>query len=153
MWLKSDAFLIGGALPKRHTHLGEHISPSLRWGDIPDTALELIVVMEDLDTTPIPTVHWLVYKISGDEPGLPEALPKQGKLEDPSGALQGKNSFGAIGYQGPTIEKGAKAHRLRITLYAIKKELDVPAELRREALERVIQNQVVDQVSIECLSA
>ena len=149
MRLRSEAFLSGGEIPKRHTGDGEDFSPSLRWDGVPANAIELAVVVDDPDASASsPLVHWVVYKIPGEDEGIPEGVPPQPKLEDPTGAAQGKNAFGSIGYRGPLPPKGAGQHRYRFTLYALKKELTVPAGIDLAALRKAMDPHVLEKAEL-----
>ena len=67
-------------------------------------------------------MHWVIYKIPPDAKGLPEGVPAKPKLEEPAGALQGKNSWTSgqtIGYRGPLPPPKHGRHRYFFRLYAL----------------------------------
>jgi Raf kinase inhibitor-like YbhB/YbcL family protein len=149
MRLRSEAFLSGGAIPRRHTGDGEDISPSLRWDKIPERAVELAVIVDDPDAPgEKPWVHWLIYKISADEVGIPEGVQKVTKPDEPFGALQGKNSWGTTGYRGPLPPKGHGLHHYRFRLYALDKELSLPADTDKETLLKAMEGHVLGTVEL-----
>jgi Raf kinase inhibitor-like YbhB/YbcL family protein len=114
------------SVPKRYTNDGENLSPPLNWSGVPEQAKELALVVEDPDAPRAqPFVHWVLYKIPADSPGLPEGLPHQTKLADPPGVLQGVNSFDKIGYDGPAPPRGLGAHHYHFRLFALDQSLDV----------------------------
>ena len=80
--------------------------------------------MDDPDAPGGVFTHWVIFNISSDSRELPEAVPTQAQL--PSGALQGKNDFGRIGYGGPCPPSG-RPHRYLFTLYALDQPLGLKA--------------------------
>ncbi len=144
--LRSEAFLSGGAIPRRHSGDGENISPSLKWDRIPDRALELALTMENKKTS---ALHWIMYKIPADEVGVPEGIPATAKLEEPYGALHGKNSFGVPGYKGPSITKESGSSQYRFTLYVLDKELTLSADADKDALLRAMQGHILGSTTLD----
>jgi Raf kinase inhibitor-like YbhB/YbcL family protein len=141
--LRSEAFLSGGSIPRRHTGDGEDLSPSLRWENLPERTAEIALVMDDPDAPGGTWVHWILYKIPAEEPGIPENIPQHSKLEEPHEALQGKNSWGTVGYRGPLPPKGHGSHHYRFTVYALDREISVPPELDKEALLKAMAGHVI----------
>jgi Raf kinase inhibitor-like YbhB/YbcL family protein len=132
--IRSKAFEPGKAIPPRHTGDGEDVSPPLTWSGVPPAAKELALIMDDPDAPrPKPWVHWVIYKIPADAAGLPQAVPKQAELSQPAGAVQGKNTWGRIGYGGPAPPKG-RAHHYHFKLYALDAALSVKPGLDKPAL-------------------
>ena len=134
--LTSPAFAAGAAIPKRYTCDGGDTSPPLAWADVPSTAKELALIVEDPDAPGGTYVHWTVFAIPPSTDGLDE-----GKL--PSGAREGENSFGKTGYGGPCPPEGGKAHRYSFSLYALKTELDLeqgakPDEVRKQIAKHAL---------------
>jgi Raf kinase inhibitor-like YbhB/YbcL family protein len=120
--LTSPAFRDGEAIPRRYTADGEDVSPPLRWGEPPAGTRCFALVCDDPDAPRRTWVHWVLYDLPADARGLDEAAPAEATL--PSGARQGKNDFGKIGYGGPAPPPG-KPHRYSFKLYA----LDAPGGL------------------------
>ncbi len=91
----------------------------------PSSARELALIVDDPDApTPEPWVHWVIYKIPVTTEGLAEGVPPVAQPGFPPTALQGKNSWGSLGYRGPAPPKGHGVHRYFFKLYALGKELD-----------------------------
>ncbi|HEV3167035.1 MAG TPA: YbhB/YbcL family Raf kinase inhibitor-like protein [Isosphaeraceae bacterium] len=134
---RSPAFTEGRAIPTRHTEDGEDLSPELSWSGLPKGTKELALIVDDPDApTPEPWVHWLIYNIPADAPGLPENMPRDPALESPAGALQGKNSWGTLGYRGPAPPKGHGTHHYHFKLYALDAPLQVgPGIDKKELLD------------------
>lgn len=124
--IKSTAFDHDSPIPKRHTEDGEDLSPALAWSGVPSGTKELALIMDDPDAPrPEPWVHWVLYKIPATTQGLPEGVPRDAKLKSPAGALQGKNTWGTVGYRGPAPPKGHGVHHYHWKLYALDKALEL----------------------------
>ncbi len=122
--IQSPVFAIGAAIPKRFSGDGEDVSPQLNWSGLPDGAKQLALIMDDPDApTPEPWVHWVIYGIPATTTGFPENVAKTASLTVPEGALQGKNSWGKIGYGGPAPPPGHGVHHYHFKLYALDTEL------------------------------
>jgi Raf kinase inhibitor-like YbhB/YbcL family protein len=144
--VRSKAFEPGKAIPRRHTGDGEDVSPPLTWSGVPAAAKELALIMDDPDAPRAkPWVHWVIYKVPADAAGLPEAVAKEAQPADPAGAMQGKNTWGKIGYGGPAPPKGHGAHHYHFKLYALDAALAVKPGLDKEALLAAMSGHVVAQ--------
>ena len=144
--LETSAFANNETIPKRHTGDGEDISPALRWTGVPDEARELALICDDPDApTPQPWVHWLIYKIPPQTDGLPENVAKTDRPPTPAGALQGRNSWGDLGYRGPAPPRGHGVHHYHFKLCALDAELDVPAAVEKPALLDAMKGHVLAQ--------
>ena len=140
--IESTAFKEGQVIPKKHTDDGQDLSPALTWSGLPAEAKELALICDDPDAPSAqPWVHWVIYKLPPTLTGLPEGVAKKAKLDDPAGALHGKNSWGTLGYRGPAPPKG-KVHHYHFKLYALKAVVDLPAELTKDELLKRIKDQV-----------
>ncbi len=147
--ITSTAFTAGQKIPKKHSGEGEDLSPPLAWSGVPSNAQELALIVDDPDApTPEPWVHWVIYKIPADAPGLPENVAKQAQLKQPAGALQGKNSWPSgqtIGYRGPMPPPRHGLHHYQFTLYALDAKLDAPPGLDKAALLKLMQGHILAQ--------
>jgi Raf kinase inhibitor-like YbhB/YbcL family protein len=131
----SEAFAPDATIPSKFTADGQDVSPTLRWGELPAGTQELALIVDDPDAPrEQPFVHWVMYKIPADTAGLPEAMPKQTRLKSLAGAVQGKNSFGKIGYGGPAPPAGHGTHHYHFHLYALDKPLQVSGGMDKESL-------------------
>jgi Raf kinase inhibitor-like YbhB/YbcL family protein len=86
--------------------------------------------------------HWVIFNLPPDTPGLPEALPRDGTLT--SGALQGKNGGGGIGYIGPCPPKGP-AHHYVFNLYALDTSLDLAAGATKDQVRQAMQGHILSE--------
>ncbi|HWE01942.1 MAG TPA: YbhB/YbcL family Raf kinase inhibitor-like protein [Tepidisphaeraceae bacterium] len=147
--LKSEAFEDGKPIPTRFTADGEDISPPLTWDHLPPQTQELALVVDDPDAPrPEPFVHWVIYKIPPDAPGLLEAIGQHRQLRTPPGALQGNNSMDQAGYMGPKPPRGHGVHHYHFHLYALDEPLDVEPGLSKEALLASIAGHVLDEAEV-----
>ncbi len=122
--LRSPAFANGTSIPRKYTCDGADISPPLEWGDVPEGAVSLVLIVYDPDAPRGIFYHWILYNIPPTLKGLPEGVPKDPETEF---GLQGKNDFGYIGYGGPCPPPGRR-HRYVFLLLALDKKLELPPE-------------------------
>src|SRR5688572_21015712 len=137
--ITSAAFEDGKPIPKQFTGDGDDRSPALRWANLPAGTKELAMIVDDPDA-PVaePWVHWVIYKIPGNAPGLDEGAI-------PTGALEGKNTFGNMGYGGPAPPKGHGVHHYHFKLYAHDAPLQVKAGLDKKALLAAMAGHILSQ--------
>jgi hypothetical protein len=135
--IASSAFTQGHPIPKKHTGEGDDVSPSLSWSNLPQQTKELALICDDPDAPgKEPWVHWVIYKIPAGTKGLPEAVPRKSRLKEPTGTVQGSNSWPAAeatGYRGPMPPPG-KVHHYHFKLYALDAPLDAEPGLDKTAL-------------------
>jgi Raf kinase inhibitor-like YbhB/YbcL family protein len=150
MWtLKSSAFDAGAKIPKRHTGDGEDVSPALTWAAPPAGTKELALVVDDPDApTPEPWVHWVLYKIPAKLTTLPEAIPPARSVTTPPGLLQGKNTWGSIGWRGPSPPRGHGVHHYHFKLYALDTPMPDKAGLDKRALLEAMKGHVLSETEI-----
>jgi Raf kinase inhibitor-like YbhB/YbcL family protein len=119
--LKSPAFAPGQPIPRQYTGDAQDASPPLAWTGIPQGAKSLALICDDPDAPrPVPWVHWVIFNLPVSAMGLPENLPRRRQLDEPDGALQGRNSWSAedIGYKGPAPPPN-ELHHYHFILYAL----------------------------------
>ncbi len=149
MELQSDAFRNDKPIPPRYTGDSEDISPRLSWSNVPSGTKELALVVDDPDApSPKPWVHWVLYKIPPTANTIPEGVPMKAVLTSPPGAVQGKNSWGTVGYRGPKPPEGDGTHHYRFTIYALKVTLPVEKGMHKDALMAAISDQILGQAEL-----
>jgi len=149
MTIVSPAFVHNQAIPVRFTADGADVSPPLTWSGAPAGAREFALIVDDPDAPgDEPWVHWVIYKIPADRAGWPEGVAKVKAPGDPAGAVQGKNSFGKIGYGGPSPPRGHGVHHYHFQLYALKASLNLTDSLTKQQLLAAIQGQVMAQAEL-----
>lgn len=146
--LTSPAFAAGGAIPARHTCEGEDVSPPLAWSGVPQQARSLVLIVDDPDA-PDPKaprmtwVHWLLYNMPPDTPGLPEGVAADAL---PEGTREGMNDWKRTGYGGPCPPVGR--HRYFHKLYALDKLLPDMQRPNKAALEQAMAGHVLAQAEL-----
>jgi Raf kinase inhibitor-like YbhB/YbcL family protein len=147
--LRSTAFTDGHPIPRRYTGDGEDLSPPLSWTGLPPRATELALIVDDPDApTEKPWVHWVIYQLPADEQGLVEGIPPVAKPESPAACLQGKNSWGSVGYRGPAPPRGHGIHHYIFRLYALKGPLALPEGLDKDRLLSAIGGHIVAEAQL-----
>jgi len=134
MKLITTAFEKEKSIPSKYTCDGENVSPTLKIAEVPKKAKSLALIMDDPDSPTGTWTHWTVWNIKPDTMDIQE-----GAL--PFGAVEGKTSFGDVGYGGPC--PGSGTHRYFFKLYALDSELDVPAEADIKSLETAMEGKVL----------
>ncbi|MDO3703332.1 YbhB/YbcL family Raf kinase inhibitor-like protein [Micromonospora sp. C28SCA-DRY-2] len=117
--MRSPAFNDHDRLPDRVSRDGGNVSPPLEWSRVPDSAVELVLLVEDPDAGKTPFLHWLVTGIARNSDGSPEGGVPLGGREWPNG-------FGELGWGGPQPPRGDDPHRYFFRLYALQRPLELP---------------------------
>jgi len=138
--ITSPAFAEGAEIPVKYTDDSQNVSPPLDWSRGPSGTASFALIMDDLDAGNF--THWVIYNLPPDARGLPEAVPRDEKLD--RRALQGKNGGRKIGYFGPSPPKGSP-HRYCFTLYALDKSLDLAAGASKEQVLQAMDGHVLAQ--------
>ena len=147
--LTSSAFQNGKPIPTQYTGDGADVSPPLSWTGVPGGTEELALICDDPDApSKEPWVHWVLYKLSPKTQGLPEALPRKERLDDPAGALQGVNSWPSdnVGYHGPKPPSGE--HHYIFRLYALDKPVTLPPKASKEVLLQAMTGRIIAETTV-----
>ena len=97
---------------------GENRSPALVWTGAPQATRGFALTMFDSDANSGHGFwHWVVFHIPSGALSLPDGAGSGAGL--PSGAVQGQNDFGDVGYGGPCPPPGSGTHHYIFTLYAL----------------------------------
>lgn len=143
--LTSSAFKSGEDIPEKYTCDGMDVSPPLSWSGFPAETKSFILIVEDPDAPGGIFTHWIAYNISSKITSLSEGIKKVGKLDN--GILQGMNSFGRIGYNGPCPPHGSK-HRYYFRIYALDCYIDLPPGATREEVLKMIKEHVIGEAEL-----
>lgn len=135
----STAFEEGDAIPPLYTCAGLDVSPPLQWSSEPDGTQSLALITEDLDAPSGTFVHWVIYNLPPDTRRLPQDVPNRQTL--PSGAVQGVNGAGTVGYMGPCPPSGT--HRYVFRVYALDTQLDLGGSVTKEDLVSAMEGHVL----------
>jgi len=139
--LLSTAFREGEVIPVQYTCDGDNVSPPLRWGRLPKNSQSLALICEDPDAPSGTFAHWLVFNLPPIVSDLPEALPATETLVE-TGALQGRNDFDDIGYDGPCPPPG-NPHRYFFRLYALDTKLGLQAGATKHEFARAVEGHIL----------
>jgi Raf kinase inhibitor-like YbhB/YbcL family protein len=124
--------MAGQPLPESCGRQHGNQPPPLSIEGVPARAKSLALVLDDPDAPSGLFTHWLVWNVS---PGVASISGA------PAGAVEGKNSFGGLGYDGPEPPSGT--HRYFFHLYALDTMLDLPAGSDRPALFQAMKGHLV----------
>ncbi len=119
----------GAPIDVRFTCDGEDRSPALRWTAPPAGTVEMALLMTDDDADGY--VHWAVAAIA----------PSAGEVGEGAtitGAIEGVNDFGDVGWGGPCPPKG-ETHTYRFMLYALDQQAELPEDFGGDDLAAVAQ--------------
>jgi len=136
MKITSSAFQGGGNIPSKFTCDGRDTSPPLRFEGTPGEAKALALIVDDPDAPGGLFTHWVVWNID----------PKTNEMAEgsaPSSSVQGKNDFGKSGYGGPCPPSGT--HRYFFKIFALDRQLDLPAGSKRAQLEAQMRDHIIAQ--------
>lgn len=148
MTLTSPAFDAGASIPPLHTCDGSDISPALAWSGMPAGTKSLVLVVDDPDA-PDPAapqrtwVHWVLYNIPPDAPGLPQGVTAHAL---PAGTHEGTNDWKRTGYGGPCPPIGR--HRYFHKLYALDTVLPDLHKPAKAQLEQAMHGHVLAQAEL-----
>lgn len=128
----SHAFDQGGMIPSDFTCDGADMSPPIEWSGIPQNAQSLALIANDPDAPGGDWVHWVIYDLPPNLPGLPPGVSAVETL--PMGGVQGRTDFGRIGYGGPCPPSGS--HRYFFKVYVLDQMLGLkPGATKKELLK------------------
>jgi Raf kinase inhibitor-like YbhB/YbcL family protein len=128
-------------IPKQNTCLGMNINPSLQFEDIPTEAKSLVLIFEDVDASPKPWTHWMLFNIP----------PTVSKIEEgtiPPGATEGLANNHSFGYEGPCPRYFKGTHHYWFRLYALDAILDLPKDSEREDVEEKMRGHILEKAEL-----
>ncbi len=131
----SSAFAQGGNIPAKFTCDGSNTNPPLQFANIPPEAKTLALIVDDPDAPGGLFTHWLVWNIDPKTTSIPEGAAPKGR--------QGTNDFGKTGYGGPCPPSGT--HRYVFKIFALDRELDLPAGAKRPRLDAAMRGHILAQ--------
>ncbi len=146
--LSSPAFEAGERIPEKYTCDGKDISIPLKWIHSPENTESFALIVEDPDAPGQTWVHWVIYDIPSGVNELSENVEKEkSKLSgELSGALQGLNSWGAIGYGGP-CPPGSNPHRYFFRMYALDTLIN-EQNIDKNELLKAMENHILEQTEL-----
>jgi Raf kinase inhibitor-like YbhB/YbcL family protein len=138
MSLTSPAFNDGEAIPVEYSCDGDDLSPDLDWFGIPNGTESLVFIMDDPDAPVGTWIHWVLYNIPADMPGLQKGMTGVG--------VDGVNSWNTTGYGGPCPPGGT--HRYFFKMYALDTELDLGPGASKEELLAAIDGHILGEAEL-----
>jgi len=145
MKLTSSAVRAGQPIPAVHSCEGEDRSPDLAWSEIPVQTRSFALVADDPDAPRGTWVHWVLFNLPADAIELSAGVPRAPEL--PSGARQGLNDSGDIGYGGPCPPPGTP-HRYFFRMYALDCALNLPPGINRSDLDAAMTGHVLAEATL-----
>jgi len=101
------------------------------------------ITITDPDSKPLcgyEWIHWLACNIKTDNISANASIDMKDLI------IQGKNSFGTIGYGGPTPPD--KTHTYAITVYALDAELELSNGYSLDSFQKAAQDHILDTIVI-----
>jgi Raf kinase inhibitor-like YbhB/YbcL family protein len=141
--LKSMAFSQDEVIPNAHTCHGPGKSPQLYFSKMPDEAVGLIIVLEDLDHITGSYTHFMLWGIPADII-IPENI-KPNNIEEnlPEGAALGTaDDEKTVGYLPPCAPAGGY-HRFLFTAYALDKIIRLEQGEVRSTLDEAMDGHII----------
>jgi Raf kinase inhibitor-like YbhB/YbcL family protein len=138
MSLTSPAFNDSDPIPTLYSCDGDDVSPDLDWFGIPEGTKSLALIMDDPDAPVGTWVHWVLFNIPADIPGLQQDISGVG--------VEGLNSWGRTGYGGPCPPGGT--HRYFFKLYALDISLDLEEGADKAALLEAMEGHILGQAEL-----
>ena len=145
MKLVSQAIRPGQPIPAIHSCEGEDRSPPLAWDEVPTETRSLALIADDPDAPRGTYVHWVLFNLPADSIELAAGVPTRPEL--PSGARQGLNDAGDVGYRGPCPPRG-NPHRYVFRLYALDCALSLPPGINRSDLDAAMVGHILAEASL-----
>ena len=129
-------------LPAAYTCDGEDKSPQISIEGVnTEKAKSLAIIVIDPNSASGNFIHWIAWDMELVKL-IPEKIPTDPVVTFPMKAVQGKNSFGKIGYSGPCPPKG-QTHRYDFKVYSIDTLLNIPPGSTKEDLVKAMSGHVV----------
>jgi Raf kinase inhibitor-like YbhB/YbcL family protein len=145
MNITSPAFADGTPVPAEHTCEGSGSSPGLAWSEIPVNTRSFALICDDPDAPRGTWVHWVLFNLPADAVELAPAVPPAPEL--PSGARQGINDSGDVGYGGPCPPR-SQSHRYFFRLYALDCTLNLAPGVKRPELDHAMAGHVLADATL-----
>lgn len=144
MQLTSSVFTEESMIPAKYTCDGQDISPPLSWKNLPPGTKSLTLICDDPDAPIGIWVHWVVFNIPPEEPGLAENIQPERELHN--GMRQGNNDWRRIGYGGPCPPGGT--HRYFFRLYALDAGLDLEPGATKKAVLKAMEGHILAEAQL-----
>ena len=139
--ITSQSFEHGGWIPNQHSGYGEDISPELHIDGIGETAVSLMIALDDLGHPIHPGYnHWVAWNLP-PVTVIPENLPHGAVVETPIHIEQGL-AYGKHCYRGPKPPFNWN-HDYRFTVYALDTKLEISTDSVKSAALKAAEGHVL----------
>ena len=130
-------------LPSAYTCDGEDKSPAIDVGGVnTQISKSLAIIVNDPDAPGGGGfIHWISWNMELVKL-IPENIPKTAEVSFPMAMVQGKNSFGKIGYWGPCPPRG-QTHRYFFKLYGLDTMLSLAPGSAKDHLVKAMEGHIV----------
>ena len=118
---------------------GIGVSLPVEIASVPPPTEALALVFEYPNSVGGTFTHWVLWNLPADTERIPEALPTDPTLPALGGARQGQNGTGQVGYVGPCPPPSEEPQRYWLTLYALRRELDIPGGSERDPVDDALE--------------
>ncbi|MFC7227470.1 YbhB/YbcL family Raf kinase inhibitor-like protein [Salinirubellus salinus] len=118
---------------------GVGVSPPIEITSVPPPTEALALVFEYPNSVGGTFTHWVAWNLPADTDRVPEAVPTDSSPPELDGGVQGQNGTGRVGYVGPCPPPSEEPQRYWLTLYALRRELDVPAGSERDPVDDALE--------------
>jgi Raf kinase inhibitor-like YbhB/YbcL family protein len=136
-------FADGAPMDARFTCNGANVHPQVSWLGAPATAVEMALVVTDIDAGDF--VHWIIA-------GLDPFNSQIGEGDVPVGAIEGQNGFStatvpSIGWSGPCPPAGV-THNYRFTLYALDQQVELATGSSAADMQSIIDASAIGAAQV-----
>jgi Raf kinase inhibitor-like YbhB/YbcL family protein len=145
MKITTTAFEPGAPIPAGSSCDGENRSPDLAWTETPVNTRSFALIVDDPDAPRGTWVHWVLFNLPADAVELSPGVPPKPEL--PSGARQGVNDSGDVGYGGPCPPRGGP-HRYYFRLYALDSTLNLAPGINRSDLDQAMAGHILAEATL-----
>jgi len=130
-------------LPSNYSCDGEDISPQIGIEGINTSICKsLAIILNDPDAPGGGGfIHWIAWNVDLVRM-IPEKIEKTPEVTFPLHMVQGKNSFGKIGYWGPCPPRG-QTHRYFFKIYGLDSVLSLSPGATKDQLVKAMEGHVV----------
>ena len=139
MKLISPAFEHEGFIPEMFSYEdGDCINPELLLSGIPEKAMSLVLVMDDIDADNGSFFHWMVFDIPANTIRIEQ---------DSIPGTQAVNSAKRKGYTGPRPPQGPP-HRYAFRIYALDTVLGLPEGTHKDIVLKAMEGHIIDKAEL-----
>jgi len=143
--LTSTSFEDGGIIADKYSQKATpFVSPELEWTHAPAATVSFVLIMHDPDTAlqkkTTDVLHWMAFNIPASTTSLPEGA-STGTM--PAGAIQAKNTRGAVGYLGMGAGAAGPYHHYSFELYALDTTLSLTADATRDDVLKAMDGHIL----------